>query len=103
MNIIKVDKTPAIPVYPKTGKLTCKNNQQSHPVEADAPKSLYLGESSSYRNRIELIILPIGLVIVLIGPALLVSDKLQVFALLMLNNALGAILGFIKYRLTPLG
>jgi hypothetical protein len=45
--------------------------------------------------------IPISLALVFTGLALLVSDRFQVFALLILNNALGTILNFMKFRLTP--
>lgn len=56
------------------------------------------GECSTYWGLVRQIGCLIGLALVLVGPAMLISDSFQVFALLMLNNAMGTIMGFLKYR-----
>jgi hypothetical protein len=76
-----------------------KDNRQNRDAGEITTHSLYLCRVCiSYWSLLKQKMCLIGLVIVLIGPALLVSDNFRIFFLLMANFAIGAMLGFMKYK-----
>ena len=86
-------------VYARNGAPAATSIRQDQPIEKVISQSLCLcRDCPSCRSRLKEVIYPISLTMVLIGPAWLVSDSVQIFSLLMVNIAIGVILGIIKYR-----
>ena len=98
MNTLKSRTTPNLYVYSGGGAAARGRGRY---------RSMYRASIRSLRSRFDWrrrrilvgrMIRPIGLIIVLLAPALLVADSTRIFALLMLHYGVGSLLGFMKFR-----
>lgn len=104
MNTIGTDKANGTFGYPRRDKSSRANR-----LEWVSGRGVRVGASRQYLTRLRFRIparaltrmaQPIGLVIVLILPLLLIADSLRVVGVMMLNYAVGLLIGVIRFKLS---